>query len=110
MDQDYSTDSYLMDSEGSLLYMVTNTNAPNQKVVTATAKRPQEKYWKDFIPETENVLNLTSGAGYFFAEYMVDAVSKVIQYDYDGNITRTVELPGVGSVGGFYAKKEEKGA
>ena len=48
MDQDYSTDSYLMDSEGSLLYIVTNKNAPNQKVVTATAKRPQEKYWKDW--------------------------------------------------------------
>ena len=84
MDQDYSTDSYLMHSKGSLFYIVTNTNAPNQKVVTATAKRPQEKYWKDFIPETEHVLSPSSGSGFFFAKYMVDAITKVIQYDSNG--------------------------
>ena len=39
---------------------------------------------------------------------MVDAVSKVLQYDYSGKLVREVELPGVGSAGGFGAKKEEK--
>ena len=106
MDQDYSTDSYLMDSEGSLFYIVTNTNAPNQKVVTATAKRPQEKYWKDFIPETEHVLSPSSGSGFFFAKYMVDAITKVIQYDSKGNNLGEVKLPGIGTAGGFNGKKE----
>ena len=106
MDQDYSTDSYLMDSEESLFYIVTNTNAPNQKVVTATAKRPQEKYWKDFIPETEHVLLPSSGSGFFFAKYMVDAITKVIQYDSKGNNLGEVKLPGIGTVGGFNGKKE----
>ena len=106
MDQDYSTDSYLMDSEESLFYIVTNTNAPNQKVVTATAKRPQEKYWKDFIPETEHVLSPSSGSGFFFAKYMVDAITKVIQYDSKGNNLGEVKLPGIGTVGGFNGKKE----
>ncbi|MCB0437061.1 MAG: S9 family peptidase, partial [Mangrovimonas sp.] len=46
--------------------------------------------------------------GSFFAEYMVDAVSKILQYDYNGKLIREVELPGLGSVGGFGAKKEEK--
>ena len=106
MDQDYSTDSYLMDSEGSLLYIVTNKNAPNQKVVTATAKRPQEKYWKDFIPEAEHVLSPSSGSGFFFAKYMVDAITKVIQYDSKGNNLGEVKLPGIGTAGGFNGKKE----
>ena len=106
MDQDYSTDSYLMDSEGSLFYIVTNTNAPNQKVVTATAKRPQEKYWKDFIPEAEHVLSPSSGSGFFFAKYMVDAITKVIQYDSKGNNLGEVKLPGIGTAGGFNGKKE----
>jgi prolyl oligopeptidase len=39
---------------------------------------------------------------------MVDAISKVLQYDYSGKLIREVELPGVGSAGGFGAKKEAK--
>ncbi len=62
----------------------------------------------DFIPETKNVLSPSTAGGYFFTEYMVDAVSKVMQYDYDGKLVREVKLPGVGSASGFGAKKEEK--
>ncbi|WP_426431953.1 prolyl oligopeptidase family serine peptidase [Winogradskyella sp. HB-48] len=102
------SDSNIIENVGSKLYIMTNLNAPNQKVVTVDASDPKPENWKDFIPETENVLSPSTGGGYFFAEYMVDAVSKVLQYDYDGNLVREVELPGVGSAGGFGAKKEEK--
>ncbi len=102
------SDTYIIENVGSKLYIVTNLNAPNQKIVTADAANPTPENWKDFISETENVLSPNTGGGYFFAEYMVDAVSKVLQYDYDGKLVRDVELPGVGSVGGFGTKKEEK--
>ena len=39
---------------------------------------------------------------------MIDAISKVLQYDYDGNLVREVELPGLGNAGGFGGKKENK--
>ncbi|GAB4153521.1 MAG: prolyl oligopeptidase family serine peptidase [Winogradskyella sp.] len=102
------SDSNIIENVGSKLYIMTNLNAPNQKIVTVDASNPTPENWKDFIPETENVLSPSTGGGYFFAEYMVDAVSKVLQYDYDGNLVREVQLPGVGSAGGFGAKKEEK--
>lgn len=102
------SDSNIIENVGSKLYIMTNLNAPNQKIVTVDASNPTPENWVDFIPETENVLSPSTGGGYFFAEYMVDAVSKVLQYDYDGNLVREVELPGVGSAGGFGAKKEEK--
>ena len=102
----FDSDTSVIENNQSKLYLVTNLNAANKKVVTVDAKNPTQEHWKDFIPETENVLNLTSGAGYFFAEYMVDAVSKVIQYDFDGNLIREIKLPGVGSAGGFSGKKE----
>lgn len=101
-------DTYVIENSGSKLYLVTNLNAPNQKIVTVDASNPTPEHWEDFIPETENVLSPSTGGGYFFAEYMVDAVSKVLQYDYDGKLIREVELPGVGSAGGFGAKKEDK--
>ena len=104
----FESDTYVAQNSKSKLYLVTNLNAPNKKVVTVDAKNPSSENWKDFIPETENVLSLNSGAGYFFAEYMVDAVSKVLQYDFDGNLVREVKLPGVGSSGGFGGKNDAK--
>jgi prolyl oligopeptidase len=97
-----------MENEGSKLFMVTNMDAPNKKIVVTDASNPTPDNWSDFIPETENVLTAGSGGGYFFTEYMVDAISKVLQYDFDGKLVREVELPGVGSAGGFGGKKEDK--
>jgi len=105
---DTSTDSNVIDNVGSKLFIMTNKNAPNQKVVTVDATNPTPENWIDFIPETENVLSIGSGGGYFFAEYMVDAISQVLQYDYDGKLVREVKLPGLGSAGGFGGKKEDK--
>ena len=102
------SDTYPIDNIGSKIYLVTNLNAPNKKVVTVDISNPTPENWKDFIPETKNVLSASTGAGYFFAEYMVDAVSKVIQYDYDGKLIREVKLPGVGSAGGFGGKATAK--
>ncbi|WP_336127459.1 prolyl oligopeptidase family serine peptidase [Mesoflavibacter sp. CH_XMU1422-2] len=102
------SDTYILENEGDQLFIVTNLNAPNQRLVTVNASNPAPENWKDIIPETKNVLSASKAGGYFFAEYMVDAVSKVLQYDYSGKLVREVELPGVGSAGGFGAKKEEK--
>lgn len=102
------SDTSVLESLGDELLLVTNLNAPNKKVVKVSAAKPGVENWQDFIAETDNVLTITTGAGYLYAEYMVDAISKVIQYDYQGKQVRTVELPGVGSVGGFSAKQDDK--
>ncbi len=103
-----NSDTYVIDNTGSKLFMVTNLDAPNKKIITVDANHPSPDNWTDFIPETQHVLNPSKGGGYFFANYMIDAVSKVKQYDYNGKFIRDIALPGVGSVGGFNAKKEEK--
>ncbi len=96
----------ILDNEGSKLFLETNLNAPNGKIVTVDASNPSSENWEDFIPETQNVLSPSTGSGYIFASYMVDAVSKVLQYDYEGKLIREIELPGVGSSNGFGGKKE----
>ena len=108
MVSDTESDNYLIDNVGTKLYIVTNRDAPNKKIVTVDAAKPGVENWEDFIPETENVLTPSTGGGYFFTEYMVDAVSKVMQYDYDGNMVREIKLPGVGSASGFGGKEDEK--
>jgi len=101
-------DTYLLRNEGDVLYLSTNLNAPNKKIVKANITNPKPENWEDFIPETESVLSPSSGGAFIFANYMEDAISKVYQYDLEGNKIREIELPGLGSVAGFDTKKEEK--
>ena len=103
----YTYDHYLLDSKGSTLFIVTNHQAPNQKLVQVDVNNPKIDHWVDLIPQTENVLSISSGGGYFFAEYMVDALSKVFQYDQNGTLIGEVLLPGLGSAGSFGGKKED---
>ena len=99
-------EAYVIDNSGSTLFIVTDMDAPNQRIISVDAKNPQPENWIDFIPETENVLSPSKGGGYFFAEYMIDALSRVYQYDYSGNLIREIPLPGLGSVSAITGKKE----
>ena len=105
--KDTDSDTSVIDNVGSKLYLVTNRNAPNKKVVTVDASSPGPENWKDLIEETKNVLRASTGGGYVFANYMENAVSLIKQYSYDGTLVREVVLPGVGSAGGFGAKKQD---
>ena len=105
--KDTDSDTSVIDNVGSKLYLVTNRNAPNKKVVTVDASSPGPENWKDLIEETKNVLRASTGGGYIFANYMENAVSVIKQYTYDGTLVREVALPGVGSAGGFGAKKQD---
>jgi len=104
----FKGDHSIIDNKGGKLYIFTNLNAPNYKVVTVDASSPAPENWKDLIPETDNVLNISTAGGKIFANYLKDATSLVIQYDMDGKLERTVTLPGVGSASSFSAKKIEK--
>ena len=107
VDDDYKSDSYMLDSNGERLFIVTNNDAPNQKVVFANTKRPHQSNWKVFIPETDHVLSPSIGGGYFFASYIEDVITKVIQYDAKGNNMGKIELPGIGTTSGFSGKNED---
>ena len=101
------SDTHVIKNLGSTLFLVTNHNAPNKKVVSVDASCPTPNNWKDVIPETEHVLNISTGSGYLFAEYMVDAISKIKQYDLNGTLIRDIELPGIGSACGFSGKTDD---
>jgi prolyl oligopeptidase len=101
----FDNDHTIIDNHGSTLVIKTNLNAPNTRIVSVDASNPGVENWKDLIPETDNVLSPSTGAGYIFAEYMINAISKVIQYDMSGKMIREITLPGVGTASGFSARK-----
>ncbi|EMX0312295.1 TPA: S9 family peptidase [Vibrio parahaemolyticus] len=97
-------DSYLIDSQDETLLLYTNLDAPNGKVVSYNTQTEQ---WADVIAEQEQPLEISKGGGYLFATYMVDVLSKVQQFTYQGEWIRDVELPGEGTAYGLAGKKEE---
>ena len=101
-----TSDTYVIDNKGSQLFLVTNLDADNKKIVSVDVASPTSEHWLDLIPETNNVLSASMGGGYLFTEYMVDAIAKVYQYDYQGNKIREIELPGAGSASSISGKAE----
>ncbi len=104
----FESSNNIIENENSNLFIETDLNAPNSKIIMVDANNPEPRNWKDFIAETENVLSPSTGGGYFFAHYMKDAVSVVKQYDYSAKMVREIKLPGVGTAGGFGGKKKDK--
>ena len=104
----FENEHQVIESIGNKLYILTNFNAPNFKVVTADVSNAKPSNWKDFISETENVLNANTGGQKIFANYLKDAASLVLQYNLDGNLENTIKLPWLGTAIGFDGKKEDK--
>jgi prolyl oligopeptidase len=104
----FNSDNQVIENEGTKLFIETDFNAPNKRVVSVDVSNPKPENWKDFIKETQDILSPSTGGGYFFANYTKDAVSFVQQYDYSGKLIREIKLPAVGTATGFGAKKNEK--
>ncbi|WP_454986523.1 prolyl oligopeptidase family serine peptidase [Capnocytophaga bilenii] len=104
---DLESDIHFLTVRDKYIYFETNRNAPNGKLVKAAVDKPQPEHWQEVIPETENVLSVSTAGNYIFATYMVDALSQVKQYDYNGKLIRQITLPALGTASGFYAKKGE---
>lgn len=106
--KDFDNDHYVLDTRKDKFLIVTNFKAPNKRVVVVDSKNPQTENWKDLIPETQYVLNPSTGSGFIFANYMIDAISSVKQYDYSGKLIREIKLPGVGTASGFSGEDKDK--
>ncbi len=104
----FESDNNIIENQGTKLFIETDLNAPNKRIVTVDFSNPKPENWKDFIPETDNVLSPSSGGGFFFANYMKDAISVVKQYDYSGKLIREIKLPALGTASGFGGKKKDK--
>ncbi len=103
----FDNDHNLIHTEGNTLYIQTNLNAPNRRLVKVDAANPQAENWTDVIAERQEPLNVNTGGGYFYANYLKDALAYIEQIDLEGKLTRVIDLPGQGTVGGFGGKWEE---
>ncbi|EPF7649904.1 S9 family peptidase [Vibrio vulnificus] len=98
------SDTHLLDSTDREFLLYTNLDAPNGKVVSVDIESGQ---WRDVIAEQDQPLEVVAAGGYLFATYMVDVLSKVVQYSYQGKKVREITLPGEGTATGLEGKKSQ---
>lgn len=99
----------IVDNDGNSLIIQTDLNAPNSKIVIADFAKPGVENWRDIVPETENAMQSVNTAGKkMFVNYLKDASTFIKQFDYKGKPERDIELPGIGSAGGFGGRTDEK--
>jgi prolyl oligopeptidase len=86
---------------GGQIYLWTNWNAPNWRILAADLHDPARAKWKEIVPESKwPIANATGVAGRLFVKYLEDVNSRVKQYDPAGKYLGDVKLPGIGSVFG----------
>ena len=86
------------ETDGDMIYLYTNVDAPLNKLVVTNISNPRE--WKDVIPEGKSVLDEVSfiADDFIIALYSQDASTHAYLYDRnDGRMVEELKLPGVGS-------------
>jgi prolyl oligopeptidase len=97
-----------IDNDGPVFWFKTDLDAPRGKVIAIDTRKPQRSNWKVVIPQGPDALQDVSAVGNrFVAQYLKDAHAQVKIFTLDGKPVREVELPGIGSVGGFNGKRND---
>lgn len=105
----FDTEADFIDNDGDYLLVRTNADAPDYKVVLIDPKNPAKENWKTIIPERKELLESVGTAGHkLFLTYLQDASSRVYQTNYKGYLEREIQLPGIGSAGGFNGNADDK--
>jgi prolyl oligopeptidase len=99
----------VIDNVGDQFLVQTNHKAPNDRLVMIDPTKPEEENWKEIVAEQPEPLQSATTAGdKLFTTYLKDVTSRVIVRDLAGKIENQVELPTLGSAGGFGGLKEDK--
>ncbi|HOX77668.1 MAG TPA: prolyl oligopeptidase family serine peptidase [Bacteroidales bacterium] len=101
----FQYDYYPIQHIKGVLYVMTDEGAPKYRLIAIDLNNPAKENWKVVIPEKEEVLTSISMVGNkIVATYMKDAHDVVQFFDVEGNYLYDLEMPILGSIGGFSGK------
>ena len=94
-------------NDGTRFYFRTDLDAPLGRVITIDHSHPARPAWQELIPQSLDALDFANLTGdQFFVGYLHAAHSLVKVFSLAGELLRQVELPGIGSAGGFSGSRQ----
>src|SRR5205085_11079576 len=105
---DFDAEYSFIDNIGPIFYFRTDLRAPRGRIIAINITKPARENWQEILPQSAdrmqsaNVIN-----DQFIALYLKDAHSEARIFDLKGRLLRRLELPGIGSAGGFGGKRTD---
>ena len=105
---DFDNEFSFLGNVGDKLFFFTDFQAPTKRIVAMDVNQPGRDHLEEILPADEaTLLGASMLKDSIIAHYMQDVVSVVRVYDYEGNERGQVELPGLGSAGGFGGEQDD---
>ena len=106
---DFDAKYSFVDDDGPVFWIQTDLDAPRGKLIAIDTRHPERANWKTVVPQSADRLE---GVGLvdnlFLMSYLKDARTEVRVHELNGKFVRNVDLPGIGSAGGFGGKRKDK--
>jgi len=105
---EFDAEYQFIDNDGPIFWIRTNLDAPRGRVIAIDTRHPERDQWKTVVPQGPDKLEGASVVhDSFLLSYLKDARSEVRVYDLAGKFLRNVDLPGIGTAGGFGGKRKD---
>lgn len=96
-------------NDGPIFYFKTDHSAPLGRLIAIDSREPAVAGWQELIAEGSDTLRSVRYLDrQFVTNYLHDAHSRVQVFDQEGAPLRTVDLPGIGTTGGFGGDQTSK--
>lgn len=85
---------------GNRLFVLTNSKAPQWRVLSMDLATPQRDYWHELVPESGvHLETIAASGGKLIAQYTHNASSELKIFNGDGKLESSISLPSLGTVG-----------
>jgi prolyl oligopeptidase len=92
----------------SRLYVRTDKDAPNRRVIAIDLENPEPSAWKIVVPEQPHAIeDAVLGGGRVIVHCLVDVQSRLKLFTLDGLGDGEIELPGIGAVADLHARRDQ---
>jgi prolyl oligopeptidase len=106
---DFDAEYVFIDNDGPVFWLQTDLDAPRGRLIAIDTRHPERTNWKTIVPQGPDKLEFASVVdNLFLLAYLKDARTEVRVHDLSGAFLRNVDLPGIGTAGGFGGKRKDK--
>jgi prolyl oligopeptidase len=106
--EDFDSAYNFIGNDGPVFWFRTERNAPRGRIVSIDTRKPAVLNWKQIVPESgDTMVSASIVNNQLIVDYLSDAHSLVKVFDLKGKPLHDIELPGLGTAGGFSGKRSD---